>query len=394
MRAWVTSRRQAAGVLVAGAQNVGLAADLHLLRADLDRVARHGPRPPRGGPERAPRPAAPGTPTRRRAAGPPRPARPRGRSRSSRPAPPARRRPARARPAAAPRGRRRARSRSPGAPRRTARRSPRRGPARARARAAASAGSTRLEAPGLGSVTRPASPGAAWPRRRTRRPAPPSARRSQQALVAAAVRLHQARVAGLVVDEHARLALALHAPHRGGHALGEPRGAPDRPLALLPHGLDPELRHRRLARRRLLGRLPGSSVAPGRRWSGGSAGRPPARPAPRAGPSASARRAPRGGLRPRASSCGVRERVDRPAVDLGLDLLGRAARHVAVGAVDRLEQSRASSASSPERARVTPWKPAGAPAASSRTAARASAESSQSRRAVRSGVSVPAIRSE
>ena len=36
--------RQAARVLVAGAQNVGLAADLHLLRADLDRVdLRHGP---------------------------------------------------------------------------------------------------------------------------------------------------------------------------------------------------------------------------------------------------------------------------------------------------------------------------------------------------------------
>ena len=56
--------------------------------------------------------------------------------------------------------------------------------------------------------------------------------------------------------------------------------------------------------------------------------------------------------------------------------------------------SRASWASSPERSALTPWEPAGAPAASSRTAARASAESSQRRRAVRSGVSVPAIRSE
>ena len=76
----------------------------------------------------------------------------------------------------------------------------------------------------------------------------------QQPLVAAAVRLHEARVAGLVVDEHARLALALHAPHRGRHALGDPGGAAGSGPCGFSLTPSPQLRHRRLARRGRLGR--------------------------------------------------------------------------------------------------------------------------------------------
>ena len=78
-------------------------------------------------------------------------------------------------------------------------------------------------------------------------------------VVPARLRLDQAGVAAVVVHEHARLPLALHAPHRRGHALGQVGGAADRPLAPLLHrrvavlGVPPELGHGQVAGGLLLG---------------------------------------------------------------------------------------------------------------------------------------------